>query len=171
MGNTTFSGPVRSENGFEQLDKNATTGKVDNTYYFIRHGRTSAVGCVQNSDSIVNFTQPANTLITAIEILCTVAPTIGSGGDIGYEVGSTSSGVDIVAAQTDEILDGGTTVVVGNVTRTTLAYPTQDTTTAVVSPMYTASERTVYCNLTTSNVAVTTAGSFVFLIDFKDLPS
>ena len=26
MANTTFSGPVRSENGFEQVSKNATTG-------------------------------------------------------------------------------------------------------------------------------------------------
>ena len=26
MANTTFSGPVRSENGFEQVTKNATTG-------------------------------------------------------------------------------------------------------------------------------------------------
>jgi len=28
MANTTFSGPVRSENGFEQITKNATTGAV-----------------------------------------------------------------------------------------------------------------------------------------------
>ena len=28
MANTTFSGPVRSENGFEQITKNATTGAI-----------------------------------------------------------------------------------------------------------------------------------------------
>ena len=28
MANTTFSGPVRSENGFEQISKNATTGAI-----------------------------------------------------------------------------------------------------------------------------------------------
>ena len=28
MANTTFTGPVRSENGFEQITKNATTGAV-----------------------------------------------------------------------------------------------------------------------------------------------
>ena len=28
MANTTFSGPVRSENGFEQITKNATTGNI-----------------------------------------------------------------------------------------------------------------------------------------------
>ena len=34
MANTTFSGPVRSENGFEQVTKNATTGAftVEATY-------------------------------------------------------------------------------------------------------------------------------------------
>ena len=28
MANTTFSGPVRSENGFEVISKNATTGAI-----------------------------------------------------------------------------------------------------------------------------------------------
>ena len=28
MANTTFSGPVRSINGFEQISKNATTGAI-----------------------------------------------------------------------------------------------------------------------------------------------
>ena len=28
MANTTFTGPVRSENGFEQITKNATTGAI-----------------------------------------------------------------------------------------------------------------------------------------------
>ena len=31
MANTTFSGPVRSENGFESITKNETTGAVDLT--------------------------------------------------------------------------------------------------------------------------------------------
>ena len=28
MANTTFSGPVRSENGFKSVSKNATTGAI-----------------------------------------------------------------------------------------------------------------------------------------------
>ena len=28
MANTTFNGPVRSENGFEQITKNSTTGAI-----------------------------------------------------------------------------------------------------------------------------------------------
>jgi hypothetical protein len=34
MANTTFSGPVRSENGFQQVTKNATTGAVTTTSTF-----------------------------------------------------------------------------------------------------------------------------------------
>jgi hypothetical protein len=30
MAKTTFSGPVRSENGFEVVEKNATTGVITN---------------------------------------------------------------------------------------------------------------------------------------------
>ena len=41
MANTTFSGPVRSENGFQDITKNATTGAVttNSTY-----GNNAAVG-------------------------------------------------------------------------------------------------------------------------------
>ena len=164
MANTTFSGPVRSESSFEQVDKNATTGKVDNTYYLQRIGRAS-VGCASSGDSIVSFTQPAGTLLSKITIVCTSAPTISS-GDIGYEVGTTSSGVDIVAAVTDDILDAGTTVQVGAVTPCTLvASSTVSGSTHTTSIHYAASERTVYCNITTST-AVTTAGEFTFLIEF-----
>ena len=46
---------------------------------------------------------------------------------------SASSGAQIVAAQTDEILDGGTTVVAHNVTVTSLVLQTQDGTTAPAS--------------------------------------
>ena len=31
MANTTFSGPVRSENGFQDITKNTTTGAVTST--------------------------------------------------------------------------------------------------------------------------------------------
>ena len=32
MANTTFNGPVRSENGFEVINVNSTTGAVTNTF-------------------------------------------------------------------------------------------------------------------------------------------
>ena len=173
MANTTFSGPVRSENGFQSVDKSSTTGAVT-TRVVLGKGVGHASGVTVNttagdSPAIGEFTQPANTVITNIKILCVTAPVIGT-GDIGYEVGTSSSGAQIVAAQTDEILDLGTTVVVGNVTVTTLVLATQDTTTAPVSAQYTASERTIYCNIT-NTVDATTAGSFTFIIEYVPIAS
>ena len=169
MANTTFNGPVRSENGFERISINATTGAVTTGY-------AKYVGIVTgvtvnttagDSPAIGEFTQPANTIITDIKIFCATAPVIGT-GDIGYEVGTSSSGAEIVAAQTDEILDGGTTVVVGNVTVTSLVLQTQDGTTAPASVQYASAERTVYCNIT-NTVDATTAGSFTFIIEYVQI--
>ena len=146
MANTTFNGPVRSENGFQVINKNATTGALTTvsstastgivTNKYVKHVGF-ATGVTVNttagdSPAIGQFTQPANTIITDIKIFCDTAPVIGT-GDIGYEVGTSSSGAQIVAAVTDEILDGGTTVVVHNVTTTTLVAQTQSGTTAPAS--------------------------------------
>ena len=178
MANSTFSGPVRSENGFKVISKNGTTGAITDvasiastgivTNKFIKHvGFATGVtvnSTAGDSPAIGEFTQPANTIITDIKIFCDTSPVIGT-GDIGYEVGTSSSGAHIVAAITDEILDGGTTVVVGNVTTTTLVVQTQNASTAPVSVQYTSAERTVFCNIT-NTVDATTAGSFTFVIEY-----
>ncbi len=181
MANTTFNGPVRSENGFEVINVNATTGAVTNTFDIASTGIVTdkyvkhvgfATGVTVNttagdSPAIGEFTQPANTIITNVKIFCATSPVIGT-GDIGYEVGTSSSGAELVAAQTDEILDGGTTVVVGNVTVTSLVLQTQDGTTAPASVQYASAERTVYCNIT-NTVDATTAGSFTFIIEYVQI--
>ena len=164
MANSTFSGPVRSENGFQSVDKSSSTGAYT-TRVVLGKGIGHASGVTVNttagdSPAIGEFTQPANTVITNISIVCITAPVIGT-GDIGFEVGSTSSGAELVAAITDQILDGGTTVVVGNVVNCTLVAQTESGTTAPASVQYTASERTVYCNIT-NTVDATTAGSFTY---------
>lgn len=181
MANTTFSGLVRSENGFSVISKNASTGAITTvantastgivTNKYVKHVGF-ATGVTVNttagdSPTIGEFTQPANTIITDIKIFCDTSPVIGT-GDIGYEVGTTSSGAQIVAAITDEILDGGTTVVVGNVTTTTLVATTQNATTAPVSAQYTSAERTIFCNIT-NTVDATTAGSFTFIIEYVQI--
>ena len=181
MGNSTFSGPVRSEGGFQVVSKNATTGAYTDiatiastgivTDKYVKHvGFATGVtvnSTAGDSPAIGEFTQPANTIITDIKIFCAVAPVIGT-GDIGYEVGTSSSGAQIVAAIADEILDGGTTVVVGNVTTTTLVATTQSATTAPVSAQYTSAERTIYCNIT-NTVNSTTDGSFTFIIEYVQI--
>jgi len=42
MANTTFSGPVRSENGFQVISKNATTGAITTV------ANTASTGIVTN---------------------------------------------------------------------------------------------------------------------------
>lgn len=181
MANTTFTGKVRSENGFAVVSKNATTGAFTDvatiastgivTNKYVKHVGF-ATGVTVNttagdSPAIGEFTQPANTIITNIKILCVTAPVIGT-GDIGYEVGTSSSGAQIVAAVTDQILDGGTTVVLGNVTLPSLVLQTESGTTAPASVQYTATERTIYCNIT-NTVDATTAGSFTFIIEYVQI--
>jgi len=181
MGNSTFSGPVRSEGGFQVVSRNATTGAFTTvantastgivTNKFVKHvGFASGVTVnttAGDSPTIGEFTQPADTIITNIKIFCDVAPVIGE-GDIGYEVGTSSSGSQIVATQADEILDAGTTVVVHNVTVTALVLQTQDGTTAPASVQYTDAERTIFCNIT-NTVNATTAGSFTFIIEYVQI--
>ena len=181
MANSTFSGAVRSENGFKVINVASGTGAVTETSSIASTGIFTnkyiqhvgfATGVTVNSTAgdspaIGEFTQPANTIITNIKIFCVTAPVIGT-GDIGYEVGTSSSGAQIVAAQTDEILDGGTTVVVGNVTVTDLVLQTQDGTTAPASVQYTSAARTIYCNIT-NTVNSTTDGSFTFIIEYVQI--
>jgi len=181
MANSTFSGAVRSENGFKVINVASGTGAVTETSSvastgiftnkYIKHvGYATGVtvnSTAGDSAAIGEFTQPANTIITNIKIFCATAPVIGT-GDIGYEVGTSSSGAQIVAAQTDEILDGGTTVVVGNVTVTDLVLQTQDGTTAPASVQYTSAARTIYCNIT-NTVNSTTDGSFTFIIEYVQI--
>ena len=181
MATTTFNGAVRSENGFKVINKNGTTGAITETSSiastgvvtnkYVKHvGYASGVtvnSTAGDSPTIATFVQPANTIITDIKIFCDVAPVIGT-GDIGYEVGTSSSGAQIVAAVTDEILDGGTTVVVHNVTTTSLVVQTQSGTTAPASVQYTDTERTIFCNIT-NTVDATTAGSFTFIIEYVQI--
>jgi hypothetical protein len=181
MGNTTFSGPVRSENGFEVINVSSTTGVETTTFDLASTGIVTdkyvkhvgfATGVTVNSTAcdspaIGEFTQPANTIITNIKIFCATAPVIGT-GDIGYEVGTSSSGAQIVAAVTDQILDGGTTVVIGNVTLPSLVLQTESGTTAPASVQYTSAERTIYCNIT-NTVNSTTDGSFTFIIEYVQI--
>ena len=43
MANTTFSGPVRSENGFSDITKNSTTGSITGTMTLSNYETTITV--------------------------------------------------------------------------------------------------------------------------------
>ena len=101
MANTTFSGPVRSENGFEQITKNATTGAITTDAVYnatIRGGvqTLSGAGAVNLTDLITQLTTGAGA----------AAVTLADG--------STSGQIKII----NHIVDGGGTA---TVTPTTFA--------------------------------------------------
>jgi hypothetical protein len=73
MANTTFSGPVRSENGFQTITKNSTTGAVSTTATF------------DTATSVTTLT--ATGAITGASLAVT-GDVSTSGGGIGYATGS-----------------------------------------------------------------------------------
>jgi len=124
---------------------------------------------VQNSDSIVEWTQPANTIIKDIIVLVTEAPVTAASASLGYEVGTSSSGAQIVANQADEIIDvgtDGTDLAVGALVDVTMVRATTDAVTLAADASYTTSERTLYFNTVCSNHSVTTAGTVRWLIEY-----
>jgi len=50
MANTTFSGPVRSENGFQQVTKNGTTGTISQKQFEIQTVPTSGINNVVDTN-------------------------------------------------------------------------------------------------------------------------
>ena len=180
MANTTFSGPVRSENGFIGATKNSTTGVFTNVFEINSSGAytgTQLVGQGTVTTAKVNatagtnevtFSQPARSIITSIQLVCTSSPTVAS-GDIGLKVGTATGGAQLVAAATDEILDGGTTVAEGaNYTTTLLDTTASDASPAVSSRVTTSinSARDIFLQITNTTTA-SDQGLFTWVINYK----
>lgn len=180
MALTTFSGPVRSLGGFIGATQSSTTGAYTNNFVInsagtvvtspaiVLQGIATGTLSATTGDSIAEFSQPANTVIKKISILCVTAATVAT-GDIGYEVGTTSSGGQIVAAITDQILDGGTSVPAGAYYETTLI---NGTTVSDPSPaaslLYTSAARTIYLNITNTTTP-SARGSFKWIIEYSQV--
>ena len=178
MANTTFSGPVRSENGFIGATKNATTGAFTNVFAISSTGAYTGTKLVAQgtADVIVastagiteaTFSQPNNSIITSIDIVCTSAPTIAS-GDIGYKVGTATGGAQLVAAITDQILDGGTTVPAGAGYNLTLINTTGSDASPAASPAANVSgaARSIFLQITSTTNA-SANGNFRFIINIQ----
>ena len=180
MANTTFSGPVRSENGFIGGSKNTTTGAFTNNFEINSSGQyvgtqlqgqgvvaTAKVNATAGTN-VVTFAQPARSVITSIQLVCTSAPTVAS-GDIGYKVGTATGGAQLVAASTDEILDGGTTVAEGaHYTLTLLDTTASDAAPALSPRVNTAinSTRNIFLQITNTTTA-SAQGLFTWIVAYK----
>jgi hypothetical protein len=180
MALTTFTGPVRSLNGFLNSVQNSTTGEYTNNFVIdstgtvvtspaiVLQGISTGTLNATSGDSITAFAQPANTVITKISIVCVTAPTVAT-GDIGFEVGTSSSGSQIVATVADEILDGGTTVPAGALYNATLVTGTVASDAApAASPLYASAARDIYLNITNTTTP-TVRGSFKWFIEYSQV--
>ena len=180
MANTTFNGPVRSENGFIGATKNTSTGVFTNVFEInssgeytgtklVGQGTADAIVASTAGTTEVQFSQPDNSIITSIDIVCTSAPTLTGAGDIGYKVGTATGGAQLVAAVTDAILDGGTTVPAGAGYNLTLINTT-GTSTKTVSPAanVTGAARNIFLQITnTVNVSGSNNGNFRFIVNVQ----
>ena len=133
MANTTFTGPVRSENGFEQVTKNATTGAFTTSATY----DATIIGGVQSLSGAgaVDLTN----LITELTTTGANALTLADG--------TTSGQVKIV----NMIVDGGD----GTLTPTTFANGTTITFDAV------AESATLVWNSTIGWVATSVQGATI----------
>lgn len=50
MGNSTFSGPVRSKNGFQQINENSTTGTITQKQFEIQTVSTSGINNIVDTN-------------------------------------------------------------------------------------------------------------------------
>jgi len=133
MANTTFSGPVRSENGFEQITKNTSTGAITTDAVYnatIRGGVQTLTGA-----GAVDLTNLVTELTTTGADALTLAD------------GTTSGQVKIV----NMIVDGGN----GSLTPTTFAIGTNITFDAV------AESATLVWNSTIGWVATSVQGATI----------
>jgi len=71
---------------------------------------------VQNNEVVIEIDQPAGTLIDNIYVRFIGNVNLGTSGDLGWELGTTSSASD-VCANADGFMDNGTDVPAGSVFR------------------------------------------------------
>ena len=117
MANTTFNGPVRSENGFEQISIAASTGTVTTNLDVDSSGNITTTGYVSaysNVSSITSATKSVEstdsgtvfTLNRAAGIVVTL-PTAAAGYNYTFIVGTTFTGAgQITADNASDLLSG-----------------------------------------------------------------
>ena len=75
MANTTFQGPVRSENGFKTIVKSATTGAITNEMTFSQYTATVTVANGDTTGKESSIGIPSNFIPMGVTIAVTTAAT------------------------------------------------------------------------------------------------
>jgi hypothetical protein len=152
-------------NGFANINNTRSMVQQKVIYSPIPAAVTAAAALVAEKV----FYLPTRSIITSIEIVCVDAPTITS-GDIGYQVGTATTGVDLVAAGTaDNILNGGTTVLQGAYYSLTLTGDTvasDPNPAAAVRANLGINPKPYYLQLTATQAA-SVVGSFAWIVTYK----
>ena len=91
MANTTFSGPVRSENGFSAIAKNATTGAVTSNISMTTYTATITIAASGTSHKEASIGIPANFIPMGVAVVVT---------------GATANNINLVDIGTDADTDG-----------------------------------------------------------------
>ena len=91
MANTTFNGPVRSENGFKTLIKNSTTGAVTNEMALSTYVATITIAATGTSHKEASIAIPSNFIPMGVAVTVT---------------GATANAVNLVDIGTDADTDG-----------------------------------------------------------------
>ena len=103
MANTTFTGPVRSENGFEIIDKSATTGAVTSTMSLKEFTATITVANGATTGKETSIQIPTNFIPLAIGIVVTTASVNNVNlVDIGTDA-NTDGYIDGIAIATNTV--------------------------------------------------------------------
>lgn len=106
MANTTFSGPVRSQNGFQTLSVNATTGTETVTGSFgFSIANPAGVGITAGTGTVYETAVARNNGIVTTSIMIDITG-LNSGGTAGDIIGTNGAGVAYIAQITTA--DNGT---------------------------------------------------------------
>ena len=124
---------------------------------------------VSGEETIAEIIQPANSVIDGVFFRVLETMTIGSSYNIGLEVGTTSSGAEVVSTEADGILDGSTSVPAGTAYSLTVLPAAGFEAIGEASPdaSVTTDERTIFCTMIAPSQTVSAAGKIEWTVSFR----
>lgn len=127
---------------------------------------------VQNSSVEAEIIQPAGSVLTKAYIRCVSQPTVTASMDLGFKIGTTPGGTEVVL-DADGIIDGAadTTAFKTNGVVAIDLSPTASAgnTTVAANTKYTADDRVLYVNTSAGNSAIADAGAVEWTLFFDIL--
>ena len=157
----------------------AYTNLVD-TAVTTNHPDITFVTTTTSGSKVLNLevTQPANTIITGVDVVCTAAASLQSAGSVGLKIGTAVGGVELAAVSHTAYGAAGTGVVKGQICSTvaktaTMGSGSELTLTAMtavgVLAGMTTTDRAIHVQVSASKEFGTNTGAFKPVITFERL--